>query len=163
MSTTVYIERAYCGSVRADDSDGLRISGIVVAYDQAHAVSGMRESIRRGAFHLSDESDVVLNRQHDRARPLARTRGGGLTLHDSSTSLRMTADLVDTAEARDTWRLVDAGVLHGLSVEMYVLADAVSGGQRIITQATLTGSGVVDTPAYGDSVVSARHRRLGVY
>ncbi len=45
--------------------------------------------------------DVVLNRQHQRTAPLARTGGGGLALTDTPTELRLAATLADTQDGRD--------------------------------------------------------------
>ena len=45
-----------------------------------------REEFQAGAFGSVSALDVILNRQHDRRMPLARTGGGGLVLTDSTAS-----------------------------------------------------------------------------
>ena len=100
--------------------------------------------------------DVILNRQHDRRVPLARSNGGGLSLEDSPESLTMAATLPETPEAASTLELVRTGVLRGLSVEFRAIRETFENGVRVIHEALLTGLGVVDRPAYQSSVVEAR-------
>ena len=61
--------------------------------------------------------DVILNIQHDRGKPIARTDGGGLVLTDSPQSLRIAATLNETRQCEDVLTLVRDRVLRGLSVE----------------------------------------------
>ena len=100
-------------------------------------------------------SDVVLNVQHERSRPIART-GAGLLLKDGPESLQMTALLPETTEARDTLTLVSSGVLRGLSVEFETVAEHEENGVRVIDMANLSGLAVCDRPAYPGSTVEAR-------
>ena len=124
--------------------------------DEAVVGGGIRERFDPGAFGDVAALDVILNRQHDRRVPLARTGGGGLTLQDDPQSLRMAAELPDTPEARSVQELVRRGVLRGLSVEFRAIREAFVNGVRVIQEAVLTGLGVVDQPAYPASTVEAR-------
>ena len=99
---------------------------------------------------------MLLNVQHDRGRVLARTGGGGLTLNDTPESLEIRAELPETAEANDTLALIGAGILRGLSLEFQALRERMEGPTRVIQSARLIAIGVVDRPAYQQSVVSAR-------
>ena len=97
---------------------------------------------------------MILNLQHDRARPLARTGGGGLDITDGTDRLTVRAMLPDTTDGRMTQgRLLrhdGQGVLRGFSVEMKVEADEIDPGTRLRTihRAKLHGLGLVDRPAY---------------
>lgn len=155
METSITRNIGECRAV-ADADGALTLAGVVVAYNTPSDVGGMAEVIKAGAFGAI--GDVILNRQHDRSRPLART-GSGLRLVDAADSLTMTATLTATQEAVDTHALVRDGVLRGLSVEMFVDVDSIVGSTRTIESARLVGIGVVDTPAYSDSVVATRSRR----
>ena len=135
-------------------ADG-RLSGTVISYSDTASVGGQLERFVPGAFGDVASADVILNRQHDRRTPLART-GAGLTLTDGPESLRMAAQLPETADARDTLQLVSAGVLRGLSVEFRAIRETFENGVRVIHEALLTGLGVVDRPAYAQSIVEAR-------
>ena len=62
-----------------------------------------RERIEPGAF--APLGDAILNAQHDRTTPLARTDGGGLTLLDSEAALEIRAELPPTRSLLTTcWR-----------------------------------------------------------
>lgn len=137
------------------DPEGRRLSGVAVRYGDV--APGFEERFEPGAFGDVDRADVVLNVQHDRGRPLARTGGGGLSLEDAGDALRMAATLPVTREADDTLALVRAGVLRGLSVEFRPLQERSEGGVRIVERAALSGLAVVDRPAYPASTVAARN------
>ena len=142
--------------LRADS--GLRLSGVAVRYGDVAGPPRLpyRERIAAGAFGNLSGVDVRLNRQHDRGRLLARTNGGGLTLTDGPDALRFTAQLPETADARDVHTLVRSGVMRGASVEFVSLSERESGGVVVVERAALTGIGIVDSGAYGDSRIEAR-------
>ena len=147
------IERRF-SEVRAAGPRGL--VGVVMRYRDIAIIPGLgRERFMPGAF--DPIGDVILNRQHQRADPLARTGGGGLVLaSDGDGCLQMAATLPETSAARDSIELVRAKVLRGLSVEFAPLADHYDGDLRTITRARLHGIGLVDSSAYPESIVEAR-------
>ena len=112
------------------------------------------ESVDAGAFRFDD---VILNRMHDRADPIARTGGGGLDLTDSTAALALRAMVPEyRADIRD---MVARGILRGFSVEMTVEAeDWPTPRRRMIRAATLHGIGLVDRPAYGDATAAIAKR-----
>ena len=139
--------------------DGRRLRGVVMAYDTpANIGGGMMEVFRPGAFGNVGALDLLLNWQHQRERPLARTGGGGLELHDSTEALTMTAELPNTAEASDALELVRKKILRGLSIEFHALRETMDGNTRVVEAAKLTGVGLVDVPAFPSSTVEARAR-----
>lgn len=140
-------------ALRADE-DGRRLEGVAVRYGERSPT--WNERFEPGAFGDVAAADVILNRQHDRSRPLARTGGGGLVLEDGPDALRMAASLPDVAEARDAAALVAAGVLRGLSVEFVPMAKRMEAGVRVIERARLAGLAVVDRPGYEGATVAAR-------
>ena len=131
-----------------------------MAYGSPSLIGGVfNETFAPGSLSYSD---LLVNRQHDRARPLARL-GSGLTLTDSVTELRATVVLPDTADGRDVRTLIDTNVLTGFSVE--VQRDGRMSGlqpdQRIVRSAELVGLGIVDNPAHSSSLIAevrAKHR-----
>ena len=141
-------------------SDGDALSGVAVRYgDTATIKMGsmqMRETIEPGAF--GDVGDVVLNLQHDRTQPIARTgEGGGLELTDTKESLRARISAPSYPRWNEITDLVNRRVLRGLSVEFTVPRGGEkvveSGGviSRTIVSANLRAIGLVDSPAYPDS------------
>lgn len=136
--------------------DGRTLTGVVIRYGDVATVPGLgQERMAPGALRWDD---AILNVQHDRGRPLARTGGGTLVLTDTADALTMRASLPDTSEARDAYANVQAGILAGLSVEMAVEQERIDNGVRVIERARLLDIGLVDRPAYGDSAVEARAR-----
>ena len=144
------IEMRFC-EVRAE---GRSLSGTAVRYGDVASFAWGRERIEPGAF--APLGDAILNAQHDRATPLARTDGGGLTLLDSEAALEIRAELPPTRSADDVLELVRAKVMRGLSIEFVALTERSETDLRIIERARLVGIGVVDTPAYPASAIEAR-------
>ena len=81
---------------------GRTLEGVAVQYgDLAQLPWGVEERIEPGAFQPL--GDVILNAHHDRAAPLARTGGGGLTLIDTPERLAFSAELPQTPEMPTTF------------------------------------------------------------
>ena len=136
---------------------GRVLSGTLITYGElAPRPFGGQERIEPGAFGDLAEADVVLNVQHEGGRPIARTQGGGLELHDSVDALRLRATLPATREADDALVNVKSGILRGLSVEFYPRASRQESDIEFVTEAKLVGAGLVTAPAYASSKVEAR-------
>ena len=136
--------------------EGRRVSGVLLRYGDVAALPWGRERFEPGAFGDVTGADVILNTAHERARPLARTGGGGLELIDTREALNIRATLPITQDANDTLSLIKSGVLRGLSLEFSSIAERMEGDTRILERAELRGLAVVDRPAYSDSLVTAR-------
>ena len=147
-------ERRYF-ELRADVDQRL-LEGTALQYGDVARVDGGEESFEAGAFTDVSKADLLLNFQHERSRPLARTGGGGLVLTDSPERLEISATLPNTREADDALELVRAGVMRGLSIEYLGLRRRREGVRSVITSARLGGLGLVDIPAYKASTISAR-------
>lgn len=149
------IERRYAGAI---ESDGMTVRGVAIKYgDAARLPGGRRERIEAGAF--GNVTDAILNRQHDRGRPLAR-QPDTLTIIDTAESMRIEARIVDTVDGRDARELIRAGVLTGLSVEMHVESERMDGDMRIVERARLVGVAIVDRPAYEESLIDRAEVRM---
>ena len=136
-------------------TQGRMLEGAALVYGDEAIFPWGRERIEAGAF--SPLGDVILNRQHDRKTPLARS-GAGLELIDSPEELRVRATLPDTASATETISLVRAKILRGLSIEFHAREERLDGDLRIISRAELMAVAVVDDPQYEQSIVSAREK-----
>ena len=135
---------------------GRRLQGTAIRYGSVAQTPLGPERFEPGAFGDVSSVDAILNIQHDRKRPIARTGGGGLTLTDSATALTIAAELPNTRESEDALELVRTRVLRGLSIEFKALRERVENGVRVISRAALVGLGLVDRPAYQDSLVQVR-------
>ena len=140
--------------VRADPEERV-LTGTAMPYGVVATLPWGLERFEPGAFAGVQDTDVILNAQHDRTAPLARTNGGGLLLVDTPASLTIRATLPETRAADDVLALVRGKVLRGLSVEFNATEDRYIGDTRIVARATLSGIGVVDSPAYTDAEVAA--------
>ena len=143
------------------------ISGVAMRFGAIARLPWGREQFAPGSLEL-DPDGVMLNRQHQRARPLARHPDGGLEVAVSPTVVTVRARVVDTSDGRDTVALVRAGVMRGLSVEFTPEDEDVVDGVRVIRRAVLHGIAVVDSGAYDDATVTmmrarAVARREGVF
>ena len=144
-------------SVEIGSVSGRTLVGVALSYGSVAQIGpGMAEKFLPGAFRPI--SDVILNSAHDRRTPLART-GAGLTIEDTQTQLRISAELPKTQAADDVLTLVRGGVLRGLSIEFTAVEERLDAGVRVIERAHLSAIAVVDSPAYSSSTVEARARR----
>ena len=148
------IEMRFC-EVRAE---GRTLTGTAIKYGDTATFAWGKERIEPNAF--APLGDAILNAQHDRTTPLARTDGGGLTLLDGTDALEIRAELPPTRSADDVLELVRAKVMRGLSIEFVPLQERSDANVRIIERARLVGVSVVDTPAYPASAIEARRAAL---
>ena len=135
--------------------DGRNLRGVGIRYGEIARMPFGRETFEPGAFGDVRGLDVRLNVQHVRDRLIARTPQT-LALTDGPDALRVLATLPETREADDALTLVRAGVLRGLSLEFRAGHAPFIDGVRTVRRAGLLGFGLVDTPAYGGSIVEAR-------
>ena len=148
-------ERRYF-ELRAD-VERRQLSGVVMRYGDVARIGPRREeTFIPGAFGDVAALDVILNIQHTRARLIARTGGGGLELTDSPQALEVAATLPNTRESDDALEMVKRGLLRGFSIEFGALEQRNEGIRRIVQRAVLGNIGLVDRPAYGDSLVALR-------
>ena len=136
--------------------EGRTLRGVGLRYGDVatRTQSGMPETYLNGAFGDVSSLDTILNFQHDRKRPLARTGGGGLTLQDTPTELKIEATLPDTQDANDALELVKTRVMRGFSLEILPERGYEDNGVRRYSKGRLTGIGLVDTPAFHDSLIT---------
>lgn len=135
------------------------VEGVLIPYGAPSMIGGVfSETFRPGSVRWG--SGVLANRQHDRARPLARL-GHGLTLADGPAELRATLTLPDTADGRDVRALIDSAVLRGLSAEFRAVRDEwPSPSERVIHEAELRGLAVVDDPGHESALIEEVRARL---
>ena len=155
------MELRYTAPIGELRATGRTLSGVAMRYGEVAQVGHIRERIQPGAFGRVGSSDVILNMQHDRGRPLARSGGGGLMLEDNKEQLSLRANLPATSAGDECLELVRGGVLRGLSVEMVVSRSALVDGIREVREASLWGIGVVDRAVYKGTTVEVRRRGGG--
>ena len=99
------------------------------------------------------EDGLTLRRQHNRSQPI-------LNFLPVEVEGRLTVDapLPDTVAGRDAAAEIRGGLFKGLSIEFRAVRERFVGGVRRISEAVLTGAGLVDSPSYSQAVVEARAR-----
>lgn len=152
-----HIERRYVSfnpPERGDENPEALLRGTLVRFGDRATIAGFTEEFLPGSIPTLP-TDVILNRQHERLFPLARTPET-LKLERTDEGIYVEADLSRTAAARQAYEDVQAGLLSGLSIEFRCLKDEWSGTHRRIKHAVVTDIGLVDRPAYPDSEISKR-------
>ena len=140
--------------------NGETIVGVGVVYGDVANIGGVfKERFEAGSLRFDD---VSLNVQHDRRRPIARTEGGTLKLSDGPAQLDVWAKPVMTGHARDAMLMLRHRLLSGFSLEFIATAERFEKDLRIVESARVVGIGLVDRPAYGDSVAQVAKRFAAV-
>ena len=124
---------------------GRVLSGTAIRYGDVARIGGQREKFLPGSFPNVEGADILLNRQHDRTRALARSQGGDLTVSDTAQALSIRAELPQTTDSDETLELVKRGVLRGLSIEFEAIRESQENGTRVVSEAKLFAVAVVDS------------------
>lgn len=131
-------------------------------------VYGFRELVEPTAFDNANMKDVPLKYNHMDSVPiLARTRNNSLTLTVDEKGLKIHAELLDTADARDMYARVKAGLLDKMSFGFTVKASVWEEGKghlplrKITAIDRLYDVSIVDLPAYDETSISARRKDYG--
>ena len=96
-----------------------RISGYALTFDNETYIGGKQwgfyEVIRKEALANADLSDVVLCRNHDNGKTVARTSNGTLELMVDDVGLMFIADVIDTTDGLDMMKEIESGLIGGMS------------------------------------------------
>lgn len=138
------------------EQDGRTLVGVALRYGDVSTrnETGGRERFEPGAFGDVATADVILDLMHQRTRPIARTGGGGLVLTDSPEQLHIAATMPDTRDGDDILTMVEEGILRGFSPMFFPRRERHDGNTRVISHAYMPRIGLVDQPAYQDSVIA---------
>lgn len=124
------------------------------------------EVIDRNAFDGADMSDTVFKYNHgDIAMVLARASNNTLTMNTDDKGLRISADIIDTNNGTDVYKLIKRGDLNKMSFAFTVKSERteVDKENKIYTR-TITAFdkiydvAVVDFPAYDGTSIQARSK-----
>lgn len=137
------------------EQSGRTLHGTVLRYGDTSTANeyGSPERFEAGAFGDVQNSDVSLNIQHNRDRLISRT-GSGLVLTDSPERLEIRATIVNTRDGDDALTMVEEGLLTGFSTEFFARRERTENRTRVISKAVMPRIGLVDDPAYSDSLVA---------
>lgn len=128
------------------------------------------EVIDRNAFDGADMSDTVFKYNHgDIAMVLARASNNTLTMSTDDKGLRISADIIDTNNGTDVYKLIKRGDLNKMSFAFTVKNErSESDRENKIYTRTITAFdkiydvAVVDFPAYDGTSIQARSKEYFV-
>ena len=134
------IERTAPLELRFDPARRL-LTGDVVTYDVARPVSGVGLEMFKPES-LVPQWPVTINLFHGRDATFASTEDRSLRLKDGPSELRIEADIAERSAA---WWVLTRKVARSLSLEFEAVTEhRDQSGVRIISEARLTGIGLVD-------------------
>lgn len=128
------------------------------------------EVIDRNAFDGADMTDTVFKYNHgDVAMILARASNNTLTMNTDDKGLRISADIINTNNGTDVYKLIKRGDLNKMSFAFTVKSERteVDKENKIYTR-TITAFdkiydvAVVDFPAYDGTSIQARSKEYFV-
>lgn len=146
---------------RQADDGTMRLRGYAAVFNDSSVPLPFKETIAPGAFRktLSETPDVRLLINHE-GLPLARTKNGTLTLTEDERGLFMDAEIADTTEGRDLYKLVERGDVDQMSFAFRVIRQKWNEDRstRTLTEVSLADGdvSVVTYPAYPTTSVEAR-------
>jgi hypothetical protein len=150
---------------RQAEDGTMRLAGYAAVFDDPSVPLPFVERIAPGAFRktLSETPDVRLLINHE-GLPVARTKNGTLTLTEDSRGLYMDAEIADTSEGRDLYKLVERGDVDQMSFAFRVIRQKWSEdrSQRTLIELSLADGdvSVVTYPAYPTTTVEAREHLM---
>jgi len=148
---------------RSAEDGTMRLAGYAAVFNESSVPLPFKESIAPGAFRktLTETPDVRLLINHE-GLPLARSKNGTLTLTEDERGLYFEAELADTTEARDIYKLVERGDVDQMSFGFRVIRQKWSEdrSRRVLTEVSLADGdvSVVTYPAYPTTTVEAREK-----
>lgn len=102
-----------------------QVTGRALVYNARSVnLGGFREVIHPDALRGLSLDDVLLLRDHDSSRVLARTTAGDLKLTNTRNGLDFSAAVVDTTEGHDTYKLLAGGQVRQCSFAFLASLDS---------------------------------------
>lgn len=160
-----------------DDKNKQLVEGYAAVFNQRALIwesewSGWKymEVIDRNAFNGADMNDTVFKYNHgDVAMILARASNNTSTMNTDDKGLRISADIIDTNNGTDVYKLIKRGDLNKMSFAFTVKSERteVDKENKIYTR-TITAFdkiydvAVVDFPAYDGTSIQARSKEYFV-
>ena len=146
---------------RQSDDGTMRLRGYAAVFNDSSLPLPFKEIIAPGAFRktLSETPDVRFLINHE-GLPLARTKNGTLTLTEDSRGLMIDAEIADTTEGRDLYKLIERGDVDQMSFAFRVIRQKWNEDRsvRTLTEVSLSDGDIsaVTYPAYPTTSIEAR-------
>ena len=145
-----------------EENKDMIVEGYAAVFEIETDLGWCKEVISRDAFNDCNMSDCVLKYNHnDNCLILARTRNKSLELTVDNKGLKIKANLIDTTQNRDIYKMIKAGLLDKMSFAFSVRKqewDYENDVRRITEISQLFDVSVVDVPAYETTEIYARSK-----
>ena len=140
------------GQVLAASVETRTIRGLVVPFNVSGNTSAGPVRFEFGAFGEIDPSQIVLNMEHDRTRPLGR--GIGDSLEVSPAGISMAFKIAPTGAGNDALVEASEGLRPAFSIEANVNEYTIEKGVMVVSSAKLEAVAHVTNPAFKDAQIS---------
>ena len=140
------------GQVLAASVETRTIRGLVVPFNVSGNTSAGPVRFEFGAFGEIDPSQIVLNMEHDRTRPLGR--GIGDSLEVSPAGISMAFKIAPTGAGNDALVEASEGLRPAFSIEANVNEYSIEKGVMVVSSAKLEAVAHVTNPAFKDAQIS---------
>ena len=140
------------GQVLAASVETRTIRGLVVPFNVSGNTSAGPVRFEFGAFGDIDPSQIVLNMEHDRTRPLGR--GIGDSLEVSPAGISMAFKIAPTGAGNDALVEASEGLRPAFSIEANVNEYTIEKGVMVVSSAKLEAVAHVTNPAFKDAQIS---------
>lgn len=145
-----------------NNEEKMIVEGYAVVFDSITDLGYRKEVIDRNAFNGCDMSDVCMKYNHeDNVLIMARTRNNSLQMLIDDKGLKIRAELIDTQNNKDIYKMIQAGLLDKMSFAFTVSSEDMDYGtdtRRITSIDKLYDVSVVDVPAYDTTEIYARNK-----
>lgn len=143
-------------------ADEMIVEGYAATFNDVTDLGYVNEVIDPKAFDNCDMTDVCMKYNHsDELLIMARTRNGSLKLSVDDHGLKVYAELIDTTQNRDLYKMIQSKLLTKMSFAFTVAKDEYdydTDTRRILEIDKLFDVSVVDVPAYESTEVYARSK-----
>ena len=156
------IKERRLSELRVFDESKMIVEGYAVIFESQTDLGWCKEVIDKNAFNGCDMSDVCMKYNHENnVLIMARTRNNSLQLLIDDKGLKIRAELIDTQNNRDIYKMIQAGLLDKMSFAFTVSSEDVdydTNIRRITGIDKLYDVSVVDVPAYDTTEIYARSK-----
>ena len=146
------MQLSFEGQVLAANVETRTIKGLVVPFSKVGNTSAGPVRFEFGAFGDIDPSQIVLNMEHDRTRPLGRGIAGSEEVTPAGIS--MAFKIAPTGAGNDALVEASEGLRPAFSIEAKVNEYTVEKGVMVISSANLEAVAHVTNPAFKDAQIS---------
>ena len=145
-----------------ENEEKMIVEGYAVVFDSITDMGYRKELIDRNAFNGCDMSDVCMKYNHeDNVLIMARTRNNSLQLIIDDRGLKIRAELLDTQNNKDIYKMIKARLLDKMSFSFTVSSEDIdyeTDTRKVTGIDKLYDVSVVDVPAYDTTEISARNK-----